>query len=471
MSSNSSKTPFDFVFDVARITADRAPGQSMNIGQAIYELNVFEHIEKPYVTGNVVIVDTVDLYQFGDFQGTERFELQVSFPDDATKVFNKKFVITSVAKSRKGNDNVEVFVLTLVEESFFLSKIEVISKSYDGKPSEIIETVIENADLGISVDINDTEIQAPMRYLVPYITPFDVCERIKNVATTAEGYPYFLYSSMGTGDKIVWKSLTSMFKDAGVVNKYEPFTYSIYMTGKSDAQIAKSIGVDVNDPRNDATAASRLESTTLEERSKIIENYSIGRNNDLLSLIERGRVGSNVQHMNVTSFAYVDFQFDVDKVFDDMENDLFDRDQKKRSYDNKAFDGLHTKIGNKVTHIFASDIYTDPMFNIRDIGSEAVGDNVRNTHSQMAIRSFFEKEAVNVQLPGYSFWPNGSTNKNRTIGRKIPLQFLGSSTEQETKVDKRRSGEYIIYAARHRFSISRYDITLTGVKLSSGKFE
>ena len=57
-----------------------------------------------------------------------------------------------------------------------------------------------------------------------------------------------------------------------------------------------------------------------------------------------------------------------------------------------------------------------------------------------------------------------------TTGRNITLHFLNSITDKSTdeeKLDIKKSGDYLIYAAKHSFKKEKYDLQITGVKLAN----
>ena len=63
-------------------------------------------------------------------------------------------------------------------------------------------------------------------------------------------------------------------------------------------------------------------------------------------------------------------------------------------------------------------------------------------------------------------------NNNQSIGNKISLAFAGNmpadyTTNQDHLIDKKKSGEYLIYAARHQFSGNFYNVNLTCAKLGN----
>ena len=73
---------------------------------------------------------------------------------------------------------------------------------------------------------------------------------------------------------------------------------------------------------------------------------------------------------------------------------------------------------------------------------------------------------LDIRVPGSGYLHNGV---NMTVGNKIRVLFLGNTevTNNFTPLDLKKSGDYIIYAAKHTMSTTRYDMTLSCVKLNN----
>jgi len=61
MVQGSEITPFDFEVVEARISADRL-AFTVDLARVVAEINIFEHIDKPFLTGNILFNDNDNLY-------------------------------------------------------------------------------------------------------------------------------------------------------------------------------------------------------------------------------------------------------------------------------------------------------------------------------------------------------------------------------------------------------------------------
>ena len=63
-----------------------------------------------------------------------------------------------------------------------------------------------------------------------------------------------------------------------------------------------------------------------------------------------------------------------------------------------------------------------------------------------------------------------SGDYHRTIGNTVRVLFLANRpNNSEVKVDTKKSGDYIIYAAKHTLAAEKYQLSLQCVKISSYK--
>ena len=63
-------------------------------------------------------------------------------------------------------------------------------------------------------------------------------------------------------------------------------------------------------------------------------------------------------------------------------------------------------------------------------------------------------------------------DKHSTIGNQLRIEIATTNPEPEktaSRIDKRKSGDYLIFATRHMFKREKYDLALTCVKLGNYK--
>jgi len=241
------------------ITADRGfvnSADTIEIQLMTDELAIYEHIDLPYLTAKMTLSDTRDLNTKINFQGTERVEVTLSIPGNEAKRVTKNFMITHIENITPTNDTSETMILSMIEEHFYYSEANAISRAFAGKPEEIIEEILQN-DLQLQVErrLTGPSRQSPIRVVIPYWSPLNTARWLRNRATTEYGMPFYLYSSLNSENLIMTDLEYLIGEQNQPMNNGREYLYGQAFT-------------------QSAAAASVI------DQSFIIEKYQIARAND-----------------------------------------------------------------------------------------------------------------------------------------------------------------------------------------------
>ena len=173
----------DYLIESAVITADRSEGSEIDITAIIIQLNIFENIERAYLTGSVTVKDDLDLINQIDITGTERLELVISIPTNPVSL-TINFIIEGIESAIKYGDQPEMVTFKLIQQVAFDSSTRKFSKAYSGKPEEIIASILkDNLNLDL-INLSIPSAQAEMKVIIPYMTPLQACDWILSRMTT-----------------------------------------------------------------------------------------------------------------------------------------------------------------------------------------------------------------------------------------------------------------------------------------------
>jgi len=450
MSSKNQELETIFKFDVLEVTASWNPEVKIDLKTVVSDLDIFEHLDKPWMTGLIAIEDTSDIISGIGLGANDRVEVKISRTEDPIGVFCHKFfrIDKIVEKINQGlNENSQVVLLHLVEEIWYESNALNVNQSYEGKPGQIIKSISDSFLTNrVVVDYNTT-IQ-DMKVIVPNMTPLDAITWIKNRATTNEGYPLFIYSAMPqSGDKdFFW------VMDLEFMLKQDPWTEDAPFNNFASSQ----------------TSRGRSQRRTL----KAYEHKS---SEDINPLIKQGLLGARHQFIDVTDAKVIPVDYNHEKDINDL---LTERGAKGRSvlpsyysvHDRKLTEmksHKKTKVGNRViTNIGGTNAYEDKLtIDERDRPSFYKHKPLSN-----AFKSLLSYDTLVAVVDGYDFTIPQHLN---TIGRVMSFLFISTQTDPETlreQFDKQKTGNYLIYAAKHSFKSEGYDVTLTAVKLTHGEY-
>jgi hypothetical protein len=435
--SGASPSAVDHATDIAYrvILSSGKISKPIDISVMVTDIDIFEHIEKPYLTGVVGFLDSTDVLGSTDFGGGEKLEITLSSDqiDGATIV--KTFYIDTIMSSVKGNDSNEYIIFHIIEDIGYESNLRNVNKSYTGKASKILASICseyfeKKKCLSTANDSHE------MKVIVPNLTPLDAMCWIKNKTTTEDGYPFYLFSALQVKD-LVFMDLESLMK-AAPSNRNAPFTYA---------------QADVGDVDIDHS-----------QKRRTILSYSYSKTENLFNLIAAGHIGARHQFFDVTENYMTPIKFDVTKdVIGKLESSNIVKD--KPLYSNEyrlrgiSFNDIESRVTSQIggtsayeNHKTFSERDTEGMYRL-DVAGRSMS-------------ALIKKSPLSFVVNGIDFFKEGSHN---TLGRKLRLRFLSNSENEDNPFDTQKSGDYLIFSAKHSIKKEGYHISLTGVKLDNGE--
>jgi len=170
-----------YILDKVDFTTERFPEEIFDISTSVVELNIFENIELPYLTGSLAMTDDVAFKTTIGIKGSERIVIQLKATSSSNTII-KKFMVTGIAKEISVNERTDVRVLTLIEEHAYLSNIQKISETHTGVPETIIEDILSSyLAKGLAYNDDNFEVgrfanQSKMRVIIPQWNPLQAVD-------------------------------------------------------------------------------------------------------------------------------------------------------------------------------------------------------------------------------------------------------------------------------------------------------
>ena len=98
----------------------------------------------------------------------------------------------------------------------------------------------------------------------------------------------------------------------------------------------------------------------------------------------------------------------------------------------------------------SSGAYRTGTNNFRSYQDDDVGGNHRKKIVSLALQNFLAKSPLEINVRAREFLTG---DENYTIGKTIRIVFLDNEEEDQSrlKLDTKKSGDYIICAAKHQF--------------------
>lgn len=413
----------------------------------IVEVNLFENLYKPYVDSTIVLIDDFGLKNSLNIQGTERLKLVLGDAENPEEpVFVKYFFFSKINDTQKMNERAELLSISLVEEHVYIDAIKQFSKSYTDELENIITSIADN-ELGKTVvkSLFEPSVQGPRKIIVPYLSPLEAIQWLRDRATTRTGSPIFLSGSLYT-NSLVMSSLDGLLRE-DVINDKLPLRYSSAISG-----------VDADQDQ-------------LRPYYEIMSFKEVDAENSL-ALYENGAIGSFYASIDAGTGVLSGDHISIRDILDEFyTNKLISADTNQSVFDpSLEIDGKLSDEYNSlhIHQVVSSNTYN--QFKSYHDETSLLGENNSLIESRLKaknkiIRTFLKKNIIDIGMNGSLFFKG-----KISVGRKLRLLFLNSNVQGDLKdtndqIDKRKSGDYIILATNHRLADEKHTTILRLTKL------
>lgn len=445
-----------FKISRAIISADRFGDDfSIDVGNIIAEINIFEDINKPYITGSLVLVDDSSILDYINFRGTEYLDLELEGVDnDSTPTMTKIFRITGIEKSVRTNDRTEVFVLTMIDQAGFNTHVNRISKSYTGKVEDIISAIV-SSELGVGIDRSyaGPSIQAPMKIVIPYLHPLQAVSWLCDRITRSNGTPYYAYASVHD-DNIRIGDLSTMLS-VRAFNSSLPYHYSASTINAAER------------------AGAAPEGSKELDRAFTVSTVTKERIENTLDMIKAGAIGSTYSNTDIGGGLTLSSKHEIESTLGQLQvSNVIQEHQTQNVFDykntiNRGPRGvdLPSNYSSRFFHeISSSKTYDDA----NGYGDDVEDTGVLNKARAKSIHSMLQRNKINIEIPGTGFML-----RKVSVGDTVSINFLNGEVSDKPKalddiLDKNRSGDYLILATRHLFRNTSHTVALSISKIVRG---
>ena len=441
MSELSVESQIELKITEALISSDRTP-VTVDIKNLISDFEIYENITNPYLTANVVFVDQENIVQDMDIQGGEKLSLSFYHVEEMNKgtEIRKEFVIDSIKDITKAGERDEVVRIHLTEFIGLASSLQNVNRSYTGAPSEIISKIMSEFLEKDVIQIGNDSVK-DMKVVIPNMHPIEACGWLKKRTLTKDGFPFFLFSTIGV-DNLILKDLGTMLSQQPI-NKKIPYFYAPSMSNTKSIQSYYAI-----------------------------QDFNYSDTENLIGLIREGLVGAKYNFYSTMTALEDPIKFNVDRnVFKRLANqNTIGANNTRYNYapgykfNNVAFQDYESK---NISSIHSSGAYTTKDSVFKSYHEETTkGSNIKKV-IEKSLRGFLGKTPLKITVRGRDFVTG---DNNYSIGKTVRINFLDTNPALDanaSKLDEKKSGDYIILEARHNYRIEKFDTTLLCAKIGS----
>ena len=391
-------------------------GFFQDISNQIIGIQIFEDLASPFITGTLVIKDSLDLINLFPFVGEEYLELKISTPTLKKGNLDSKFYIYKMTDRSMIGDRSVVYQLHFISQDALLDMNKSISKTFSGKVSDIAKTLMEDKTVGLQVSSTKYTIEettSSTKYTSNFWSPVRNILYLTENANNVNNSPSYVFFENRDGYNFV--SLSYLYKQPAI----QEFVYDNY--SRDDRALSGSV-------------------KNLEEDFKRITDIKIPTGVDYMERITSGIYGSRMYTHDILSKKISSKNFDMLESFKQKPHlNEFPTASKKAVYRYGALTTFEPKYYNNFS-------------NFGDVTNSSI------IQERTSLLKQSQSTKVEITVPGR--W-------DYTVGRKVDLKL--NKVEPISKTDKKTldnmfSGNYLISAINHFITREKHECTLELIK-------
>ena len=212
----------DFILDGVMIVG--SSGARLNIMDQVQEFHIYQSIDTPYISGNIMIADSAGIAEVLPLLGQERLLFKLRTPSHSSSIdFNNYHAIVyNVEKRFSTSDREHILVLNWTTLEHYKNVRTKISASFKGTISEIVQKIIKDDNyLGSKKPLSIEPTRNIRKFVIPNLTPFQAINLIKSEAISGvEQSPHFVFFETPAGFHFrSFDSLLGQRRDLSVKHK------------------------------------------------------------------------------------------------------------------------------------------------------------------------------------------------------------------------------------------------------------
>jgi hypothetical protein len=404
--------------DIERVEIVSSSGRGVEVTNMIAEIQIFEDIFAPCVTGTVTITDSIDLVNVFPFIGEEKIILKIKTPAIPDKMkeatIHQQFYIYKMSDRKVLGDKNVFYILHFCSYELVSDANLKLSRSFEGKISDIAKKIMKDEIVKSDLPMDIEETKNSVKYISNYWSPYKNMNFLVERAISTSNVPNYVFFENRHGLNFV--SLSGLFtkKDR------EQYTYDSF------ERVPKTHG-SIQNP--EATFSRFLD-------------YTIETGFDYIERINNGMFGSKMISHDILTKKYSTQNISM------FTN--FEKEKHLNPYPVSTQDVLAR---------YNSNIFNYPKYNSHMNGSG--DDGVQNwLQRRVSLMAQAHAYRMTAEVPGRT---------DITVGEIVTVKIYKSSQtlkedENESLIDNMFSGRYIISALNHRITREKHEIHMELLK-------
>jgi len=406
----------DVSIDKVRIITPK--GFYQDVGAQVINVQFYEDLFSPFITGSLILKDSIDLVNLFPFVGEEFLELEISTPTLKENNIKGKYYIYKMSNREMTGDKSVVYQLHFISVEAVVDLNKKISKVFGDQISNLVKPFLTDKTYGLETTkkVYVEETSNNTKYISNYWSPVENIQYLAGQAVNKNGSPSYIFFE--NRDGFYFMTLETLYSNA----TFASFVYDKYT-------------------RDDRPGGGSVRNIA-EDFKRILE-ISIPVAFDYMDRIRTGMLSSRQVSYDVVKKTYSAKNYNMFQKFDRQKhlNKYAINSDRAIFRANSRIINLPKDYGN---------------FN----GFEDVT-NAKTNQERISLLKLSEANKLNITVPGRCDY---------TVGLKIALDLKKieplSKADKDT-TDKMFSGNYIIAAINHYIDREKHECYMEIIKESS----
>ena len=403
--------------EIQKIAIFSANGTGVEITDMVAEIQIFEDMFAPCVTGTLAITDSIDLVNKFPFVGEEKVLIQIktpSFPDTTETKIDQQFFIYKMSNRKVLGDRQIFYMLHFCSFELLADANIKLSRSFDGKISDLAKKIVKDEILKTDLNFLVDETKNSVKYVSNYWSPYKNINYLLERAQNKDGTPNYVFFENRRG--LNFLSLSSIFS----ATTKESFTYDSF--------------------QRDVTPTGSIQNPELLFARFL--DYTIETGFDYIQRINSGMFGSKMIAHDILTKKYSTQNYSMFQFFNE-ETHL-------------------NKYPVSSTNVLArnnANIYNYPKYmnNVNGFGDDGAQNWLQRRTSLMA------------QTNAYRMTAEILGRTDITVGIVVDITIYKSasvskSDDNDSMKDTMFSGRYLVSALNHRITREKHEIHMECLK-------
>lgn len=382
--------------------------KTIEITDLFNSLTIYENMFSPLMKAAMVITDATGITADLPIVGQEKVTITISRGDE---YYTYVFRTTHLEKMSQVNDFTVNYVINLVDESYYMNGINLVSQSFSGSMSEIVGTIYTDF---LKTELEVDESFGNYKVVIPRWNPYKAIGWCTRRARTENNSPFVNFSTLNGGHQ--FRSIATLFEQEPI----EQYFRTKHHDSVTSAVEQRGETLDFNEYMQTPISFFALETgPTLEQ-------------------LHKGAYASRTLLVDTAEKVYQEYTFNYDNEFDNiphlaaepMISDTFMLDNRS------VFENSNTvqRAFAHSSHAFTSAYsYNSDVFNTSPYRGSYL-ETLNNYRYRLGVNGRFDL----------------------AVGQCVDLQIMKNRiftvADPDDAIDSRRSGKHIITALKHMFT-------------------